>query len=58
MRQPGPSIVIFVALAGLSFGLPSPDDYKDLMSRHLVLPIRGLHARDIQDTFNQKRQAA
>jgi len=32
------------------------DDDQLLMQRSLVLPIRGLMARDIQDTFNQARE--
>jgi murein DD-endopeptidase MepM/ murein hydrolase activator NlpD len=33
----------------------SGDDYRRLTQRKLVLPIRGLVARDIQDTFYQSR---
>src|SRR5579863_1722685 len=31
------------------------EDYKLLMQRKLTLPIRGLAARDIQNTFHQSR---
>jgi murein DD-endopeptidase MepM/ murein hydrolase activator NlpD len=31
------------------------DDYDSLSKRHLILPIEGLTARDIQDTFGQGR---
>lgn len=31
------------------------DDYQRLLRRNLTLPIRGIGARDIQDTFSQSR---
>jgi murein DD-endopeptidase MepM/ murein hydrolase activator NlpD len=43
------SLFFAVALACLA------DDYDLLNKRHLILPIEGLTARDIQDTFDQKR---
>lgn len=42
-------LLIGVALESLA------DDYDLLSKRHLILPIEGLTARDIQDTFDQGR---
>lgn len=39
----------------LSTGIPNDDDYQALLRRNLVLPIRGLRARDIKDTFREER---
>ena len=43
------SLLFVVALACLA------DDYDLLSKRNLILPIEGLTARDIQDTFDQGR---
>jgi murein DD-endopeptidase MepM/ murein hydrolase activator NlpD len=43
----------FICLADVE----AADDYQQLMHRELALPIRGLGARDIQDTFRQGRDS-
>jgi len=45
----GRSVLLAAALACLA------DDYDLLSKHHLTLPIEGLTARDIQDTFDQGR---
>jgi len=43
------SLLFAAALVSLA------DDYDVLSTRHLILPIEGLTARDIHDTFDQGR---